>query len=55
MPVLGIGSNSSYNYIKMGLPYVATNYQVEGILDSGHYMIEENPAKVIELINSFLG
>lgn len=54
IPVLGIGSNSSYNYIKMGLPYVAINSKVEGIMDSGHYMIEENPEKVIELVTGFL-
>jgi len=54
IPVLGIGSNSSYNYIKMGLPYVAINSRVEGIMDSGHYMIEENPKKVIELVSRFL-
>ncbi|WP_211237799.1 hypothetical protein [Dyadobacter alkalitolerans] len=54
MPVLGIGSNVSYNYMKMGLPYVATNVKVEGILDSGHYMFEEQPKKVIELVSGFL-
>lgn len=54
IPVLGIGSNSSYGYIKMGLPYLASNGKVEGILDSGHYMIEENPGKVIELVTAFL-
>lgn len=54
IPVLGIGSNSSYGYIKMGLPYFASNGKVEGILDSGHYMIEENPGKVIELVTAFL-
>lgn len=54
IPVLGIGSNSSYNYIKMGLPYVAVNYKVEGIMDSGHYMIEENPGRVFELVAEFL-
>jgi pimeloyl-ACP methyl ester carboxylesterase len=54
IPVLGIGSNSSYNYIKMGLPYVATNYKVEGVLDSGHYMIEEQPERIIELVTKFL-
>lgn len=54
MPVLGIGSNSSYQYIKMSLPYAALDYQVEGIMDSGHYMNEENPAKVIDLVTNFL-
>jgi pimeloyl-ACP methyl ester carboxylesterase len=53
-PVLGIGSNSSFGYIKMGLPYVAVNCKVAGILDSGHYMIEENPEKVLELVTGFL-
>ena len=55
MPVLGIGSNSSYNYISMSLPYAAENCKVAGILDSGHYMNEENPERVIELVRSFLG
>lgn len=54
MPVLGIGSNSSYNYMKMSVSNIAIKYAVEGILDSGHYMIEEKPEKVIELINGFL-
>lgn len=54
MPVLGIGSNSSYNFIKMSLPYVALDYRVEGIMDSGHYMNEENPERVIDLVTNFL-
>jgi pimeloyl-ACP methyl ester carboxylesterase len=54
MPVLGVGSNVSFNYMKMGLPYVATDCKVTGILDSGHYMIEEAPDKVLEEILSFL-
>ena len=54
MPVLGIGSNSSYNYIKMGLPNLTINCKVEGIMDSGHYMIEERPHKVLELVMNFL-
>lgn len=54
MPVLGIGSYVSYNYLKMSLPYVAENVQVVGILDSGHYMFEEKPAKVLEAVIDFL-
>jgi pimeloyl-ACP methyl ester carboxylesterase len=54
MPVLGIGSNVSYNFIKMGLPYVAKNCTVIGLLDSGHYMNEEQPEKVLEAIIPFL-
>ena len=54
MPVLGIASNVSYNYMKMGLPYVASDCKVVGILDSGHYMNEEKPEKVLEAITAFL-
>lgn len=54
MPVLGIGSNVSYNFMKMGLPYVAINCKVIGLPDSGHYMNEEQPEQVIEAILTFL-
>jgi pimeloyl-ACP methyl ester carboxylesterase len=54
MPVLGIGSYISYNYIKMGLPYVSKNPTVIGILDSGHYLNEEKPEEVIEAVINFL-
>ncbi len=54
MPVLGIGSYISYNYMKMGLPYVAKNINVIGILDSGHYLYEEQPQQVIDAVVSFL-
>lgn len=55
MPVLGIGSNVGYNFMKMGLPYVAKDCNVVGLIDSGHYMNEENPTKVVETILQFLG
>jgi pimeloyl-ACP methyl ester carboxylesterase len=54
MPVLGIGSYISYNYMKMGLPYVAEDVNVIGILDSGHYLYEEQPQQVINAVLSFL-
>jgi pimeloyl-ACP methyl ester carboxylesterase len=54
MPVLGIGSYISYNYMKMGLPYVAKDINVIGILDSGHYLYEEQPEKVLNAVVSFL-
>jgi pimeloyl-ACP methyl ester carboxylesterase len=54
IPVLGIGSYVSYNYMKMGLPYVAKDVQVKGILDSGHYLFEEKPEEVIDAVLSFL-
>ncbi|RKR84084.1 pimeloyl-ACP methyl ester carboxylesterase [Mucilaginibacter gracilis] len=54
MPVLGIASNVSYTYMKMGLPYVAKDCEVVGLLDSGHYMNEEAPEKVIDTVTDFL-
>jgi pimeloyl-ACP methyl ester carboxylesterase len=54
MPVLGIGSYVSYNYMKMGLPYVAKDVKVIGLLDSGHYMFEEQPQQVLDAVFKFL-
>jgi pimeloyl-ACP methyl ester carboxylesterase len=54
MPVLGIGSNVSFNYMQMGLPYVAKDVQVIGILTSGHYLYEEQPQEVIKTVIDFL-
>ncbi len=54
MPVLGIASYVSYHFMKMGLPYVAKDVNVVGILDSGHYMYEEQPDQVIEAVLTFL-
>lgn len=54
MPVLGIGSNVGYNFTKIGLPYVAKNYEIVGILNSGHYMNEEKPEEVLDAVERFL-
>lgn len=54
MPVLGIGSYISYNYMSYGLPLVASDIEVVGITDSGHYLFEEQPQKVLSLILPFL-
>ncbi|MCR5889940.1 alpha/beta hydrolase [Hymenobacter sp. J193] len=54
MPVLGIGSHVSYNYLQMSLPYMAEDVRVVGILDSGHYMFEEQPAQVLAAVLDFL-
>ncbi|UOR07031.1 alpha/beta hydrolase [Hymenobacter aerilatus] len=54
MPVLGIGSRVSFNYLQMSLPYMAENVEVVGILDSGHYMFEEKPAEVLDAVLRFL-
>ncbi|RWY47380.1 alpha/beta fold hydrolase [Mucilaginibacter gilvus] len=55
MPVLAIGSYISYNFMKMGIPYVAEDYKVTGIQDSGHYLAEEQPEAVLEALIPFLG
>lgn len=54
MPVLGIGSYVSFNYMKMGLPHVATDLQLVGLVDSGHYLFEEQPTQVLDAVLSFL-
>lgn len=54
MPVLGIGSYISYNYMNMGLPYVAADIKVVGIPDSGHYLFEEQPQQVLDIVLPFL-
>jgi len=54
LPVLGIASNVSYNYMKMGLPYVAADCNVIGLLDSGHYMNEESPQQILAVVIDFL-
>lgn len=54
MPVLGIGSYVSYNYMKMGLPDVANNLKVIPVLESGHYLFEEKPEQVLDAVFHFL-
>jgi len=54
MPILGIGSYVAYNNMRMGLPYVAENVEIIGLLDSGHYMFEEKPAQVLDAVLNFL-
>lgn len=54
MPVLGIGSYISYNYMNYGLPFVATDLHVVGIMDSGHYLFEEKPQEVLDVVLPFL-
>jgi len=54
MPVLGIGSNVSYEYMKMAMPYLCQNSSMVNLTESGHYMFEECPEKVVDSINTFL-
>lgn len=54
MPVLGLGSYVSYNYMNMALPMVATECKVTGIMDSGHFLFEEKPDEVIKAVLEFI-
>ncbi|MBS7562907.1 alpha/beta hydrolase [Mucilaginibacter sp. Bleaf8] len=50
MPVLGIASNVSYGFYQFALPALAEQYELIHLADTGHYMFEENPEAVIEII-----
>ena len=54
MPVLGMASESSYEFMKQGLPYIAKNVEVIKVEASGHYFNEENPQAVIDALFHFL-
>jgi pimeloyl-ACP methyl ester carboxylesterase len=54
MPVLGLGSNVSYNFLKMSLPHVAKNPHLIDLTASGHYMFEEQPQLVLDAVLPFL-
>jgi pimeloyl-ACP methyl ester carboxylesterase/uncharacterized protein YbjT (DUF2867 family) len=54
MPVLGIGSYVAYENLQQSLPAIASNAQVIGLLDSGHYMFEEKPDQVLAAVLDFL-
>ena len=55
MPVLAIGSYISFNYMKMGMPAVASNLELVEIADGGHYLYEEQPEQVLDAVIHFLG
>jgi pimeloyl-ACP methyl ester carboxylesterase len=54
MPVLGIASYVSYQTMNRGLPEIAQDIEVVGLLDSGHYLFEESPAQVLAAVLRFL-
>ena len=54
MPVLGVGCYIGYGPLKMTLPSQAPDSKVVLIKDSGHYIMEEQPAAVNEAILDFL-
>ncbi len=51
MPVLAIGGDHSYGAsMKTELEYVASNVQGAVVTNSGHWIMEEQPAQAVELI-----
>jgi pimeloyl-ACP methyl ester carboxylesterase len=55
MPVLALGGEKSYALVmKTDLDQVATHVQGGVVPDSGHWVMEENPAAVTKLVTEFL-
>jgi len=55
MPVLALGAEKSYGLtMKADLDQVATNVKGGIVPDSGHWVMEENPAATTKLITDFL-
>jgi pimeloyl-ACP methyl ester carboxylesterase len=54
MPVLGIASNVSYGFYQYALPTLAAQHQLVCLVDTGHYMFEENPEEVNNSIIAFI-
>jgi pimeloyl-ACP methyl ester carboxylesterase len=55
MPVLALGAEKSYGLtMKADLDQVATNVKGGVVPDSGHWVMEENPAATTKLVTDFL-
>jgi len=56
MPVLAIGGDHSYGaHLATEVGFAASDVQAAVIKDSGHWIMEEQPAQAVALITSFLG
>ena len=56
MPVLAIGGDHSYGaQIATEIGFAATDVRSGVIKDSGHWIMEEQPAQAIALITAFIG
>lgn len=55
MPVLGIGGNIGGRTLKMSLPQKAKNAKVVELENCGHFVLEEKPDEVLDLMVDFLG
>ena len=55
MPVLAIGADKSFGTVQAeDLRFVATNVTALVIPDSGHWLIEEQPAATVAAVRTFL-
>jgi pimeloyl-ACP methyl ester carboxylesterase len=55
MPVLALGGEKSYGMsMATEIGFVATNVKGGVVPDSGHWVMEENPAAVVRLVTAFL-
>ena len=54
MPVLGIGGNTGGKTLKKWLSEKASDYQFEELKNCGHFIMEEKPKEVLELMVDFL-
>ena len=55
MPVLGIGGNIGGRTLKKSLPQTANNAEAVELENCGHFVLEEKPDEVLELMINFLG
>jgi pimeloyl-ACP methyl ester carboxylesterase len=55
MPVLAVGGEKSFGpMMATVMRAVATNVQTAVVPNSGHWVMEENPAATIKLVEDFL-
>ncbi len=55
MPILALGAEKSYALVmKVDLDQVATNVTGGVVPDSGHWIMEENPAATVKLVTDYL-
>ncbi|WP_163512479.1 alpha/beta fold hydrolase [Fodinicola acaciae] len=54
-PLLGLASPMNYDYFSADLPTRGVNVKVEKIDNTGHFLVEEQPAAVVSALSAFVG
>jgi pimeloyl-ACP methyl ester carboxylesterase len=54
-PLLGLASETNYDYFTYLLPGKGTNVRVRKVANSGHFVAEEQPETVVAALTEFLG